>query len=139
MKSKIRLHQPSILLVAVLVSLLFVLGADARPPLEKVKSKLSLAIDTSSTLTPAFLYGSVNASARACRANRSVGVFRLESGRRVRIDRATTKKSGKWRSDADVSPGEYVATVEGRSVGKYWCKASTSNPLILPNRPGPPV
>ena len=94
---------------------------------------------------PEGISGRVKAKGKACRAQRRVAIFLVNSGPSVPssdfFTTAFTGGDGSWRLPAPQAPGTFLAQVQKKKVKKKGrtviCRAaSTSEPLVWPTSPG---
>jgi hypothetical protein len=83
---------------------------------------------------PDGIAGHVAGRDKACRAQRHVTVYRVNSGPSVPsgefVASTWTRGDGSWVIPAPVFPSEFFAVVDGRSAKRVTCSAAASNSLL---------
>lgn len=108
------------LLPLALCAVLFVAAPAQAAPKYKTTVNVSLKF-------PAF-HGTLASPSKACKANRTVKVFRRRGGKAVTLKKATSNAKGKWTAKVgNLTSGEYWTQVTARGN----CKAGKSKVLTI--------
>jgi hypothetical protein len=86
------------------------------------------------TVGPDGITGRVSGNAKACRAQRQVTVYRVNSGPSVPsgefVGSTWTRGDGSWAIPGPMYPSEFFAVVDTKRVKRVACSAATSNSLL---------
>ena len=107
-------------------------AADAGAKKTKKKSHESSQI-TVQSVGPDGINGQVSGSAKACRSQRHVTVWRVNSGQSVPsaefVTSTWTRGDGSWVIPGPMYPSEFFAVVDRKSAKRVVCSSATSNAL----------
>jgi hypothetical protein len=126
----------ALFLVAVLVLSVGVTADAATKKTSRAKSHKSHASSrvTVETVGQEGVTGRVSGSEKACRTQRQVSVYRVNSGPSVPssefVATAWTHGDGSWAVPGPLYPSEFFAVVSPRSAKRVICGPATSNSLL---------
>ena len=117
------------LALAAVVGLGVVAGADAKKK-SRAKSHESSQV-TVEAVGPNGVTGRVSGRDKACRAQRHVTVYRVNSGPSVPssefVASAWTRGDGSWAIPGPMFPSQFFAVVDAKSARGVVCSSATSN------------
>jgi hypothetical protein len=89
---------------------------------------------TVQTVGPDGITGRIDGSDKACRAQRQITVYRVNSGPSVPsgefVASTWTHGDGSWSVPGPMFPSEFFAVVDAKSAKRVVCSAATSNFLL---------
>jgi hypothetical protein len=121
------------LVLASVVGLGVVAGADAKKGRTAKRTQLSSEI-TLQAVGPDGVTGRVSGSQKACRAQRQVTLYRVDSPGSVPnnefVASTWTHGDGSWQVPGPMFPSEFFAVVDAKKTRQVVCSSATSNHLL---------
>jgi hypothetical protein len=119
-----------LLCVPLLVALSLVPAAGAAAKAKKSHPSSAIAVES---VGPDAVTGHVSSDGRACRVQRQVTLYRVNSGSSVPsgefVGSTWTRADGSWSVAGPLYPSEFFAVVERKSAKGVVCAPATSNSL----------
>jgi len=105
-------------------------AADGAARKARVGSRITLE-----SLSPDGAGGHVSSTRRACRAQRRVTFYRVNSGSSVpsseQMGSTLTRKNGSWAIPGPLPPSQYHAVVQRKGAAGIVCQSSKSNARVF--------